>query len=77
MKVKCFATTEIEVEIDDKFRKLADNPFDTTEEEYEACIKAVEKITGLPYGDHRERHPDKPYIWAVNSMENHEVMLEY
>lgn len=83
MKVKCFVTKEIEVEIDDKFRKLALPISDlhygenVTQEDYDACIEAVEKVTGLPFGDNREKHPDKPYIWAVNSMENQEAMLEY
>lgn len=83
MKVKLYVCRheEIEVEIDDKFRKLA-QPYpwkdpECTEELYEECCKAVEQASGLPFGDEDENNNfNSNYIEAVWSAENDEVMLE-
>ena len=87
MKVKLFVMrmVEEEVEIDDKFRKLAvSRPWEDKtipENLWEECIKAVEQASGLPIGDEIETedghdYPDS-YIVAVHSAENGEIMLEW
>lgn len=87
MKVKLYVCRqeEIEVEIDDKFRKLATpHPWEDislVEKDYEECIKAVEEASGLPFGDSYvddtlHRHYHKDFIATVSSVENDEVMLE-
>lgn len=87
MKVKLFVMrlVEEEVEIDDKFRKLAvSRPWEDKtipENMYEECTKAVEQVSGMPLGDtiETENGPDYPdsYIIAVHSAENGEIMLEW
>ncbi len=85
MKVKCFVCRheEIEVEVPDRFRKLAvARPWEDpscTSEEYEALIHAVEDASGLPFGERNEDDSivfNQNYVEAVWSAENGEVMLE-
>ena len=68
---------EVEVEIDDKFQKLAvDRPWehlDLKVSDYDECIKAVEEASGLPFGDDSEA---KAFIEAAWSSESGELMLE-
>lgn len=87
MKVKLYVckSEEVEVEIDDKFRKLAvDKPWldsTITNEDYEECAAAVEAASGLPFG---EKFTDEKgyidynqnFVAAVWSAENGETMLE-
>ena len=85
MKVKCTVLKyeEVEVEIDDKFRKLAVNhPWEydnITSGDYHECYKAVEQATGLNFGDVDDDNNwvDAPYIVAVTSAENDETMIEW
>lgn len=79
MKVKCCVRKyeTIEVEIPDEFRKLAvPCPWEdenVSNEDYDRCIDAVEKATGIPVDD----DVDKPIvIECVWSAENGETMLE-
>lgn len=87
MKVKLYVCKheEVEVEIDDKFRKLAvDKPWldsTITNEDYEECAAAVEAASGLPFG---EKFTDEKgyidyhqnYVEVAWSAENGETMLE-
>lgn len=85
MKVKCFVMKpmEVEVEIDDKFRKLAvprpwENP-EIEDSDYEECIKAVEEATNFIFGEGEFYEQDarsEGFILAVHSAENDEVMME-
>jgi hypothetical protein len=91
MKVKLYVCRheEIEVEIDDKFRKLAvPYPWEDTTitgEDCEECIKAVEEASGLPFGEEyvddsngtKHYHYHENFIETVSSVENGELMLEY
>ena len=91
MKVKLYVCRheEIEVEIDDKFRKLAaPHPWEDitiADKDYEECAKAVEEAGGLPFGETYldESNGTKYYnyhenfIETVFSVENGELMLEY
>ena len=85
MKVKCTVVKyeEVEVEIDDKFRKLAvSHPWkydDITSDDYNECIKAVEQATGLNFSDTDDDNDlvDPPYIVEVSSAENDKAMLEW
>ena len=80
MKVKLYVCRheEVEVEIDDKFRKIAvPRPWeDKTLPEgiYDECISAVARTAGLPFGD---EGCAENYIVAVHSAENGETMLEW
>ena len=85
MKVKLYVCRheEIEVEIDDKFRKLATphpwEDLECTAELYEECRQAVEKASGLPFGEESEDENivfNPNYIEAVWSAENDEVLME-
>lgn len=85
MKVKLYVCRheEVEVEIDDKFRKLAvARPWEDaslTDEDYDECAKAVEQASGLPFGE-RNENPEivfnEDYIEAVWSAEDDIVILE-
>ena len=84
MKVKLTVCMhkEIEVEIDDKFRKLAvarpwDHP-EITDEDTQECLEALEAASGLPFGDEVEAGEDYPqaFIVLAVSAENGETMLE-
>lgn len=91
MKVKLYVCLheEIEVEIDDKFRKLATpHPWEDitiADKDYEECIKAVEEASGLPLGEDYMEVKDgvkyhlyhENFIEAVSSAENGEIILEY
>lgn len=83
MKVKLYVCRyeEMEVEIDDKFRKLAvDKPWEDptiSNDDYEECAKAVEQASGLPFGDENENGDcNEHFIAVVYSDENGEIMLE-
>lgn len=83
MKVmaRVYKCEEVEIEIDDKFRKLAvSNPWEhpeIKEEDYDDCVKAVEKIIGLPFGQESADYTIRDeYISTVWSAENDETMLE-
>ena len=84
MKVKLTVCMhkEIEVEIDDKFRKMAvDRPWEHPEiisEDYNECVTAVEEASGLPFGDDVEAGEEYPQaiIIVATSAENGETMLE-
>lgn len=77
MKVKCYVSVieEVIVEIDDKFAKLdIDRPWEhpeLTNEDYEECVRAVEKATGIPMEDDLF-----PHIESVESVESGELILE-
>ena len=85
MKVKCTVLKyeEVEVEIDDKFRKLAvSHPWerdDLTNDDYQAGVKAVEQATGLNFGDADDdgNWIDAPHIVTVTSAENGAIMMEW
>jgi hypothetical protein len=79
MKVKysiCKYKT-LEVEIDDKFAKLAvEHPWkdkSITEKDYEECIEEIEKVTGIPFADSTD---GEEYIYTVWSVETGENILE-
>ena len=85
MKIKCYVCRheEVEVEIDEKFRKLAvprpwENP-ECTSALYDECVQAVEEACGLPFGEENEDDDivfNSNYVVAVWSAENDEVILE-
>jgi len=85
MRVKCTVLKyeEVEVEIDDKFRKLAVNHSctydDIASKDYRECAKAVEQATGLNFGDVYDNNSlvKDPYIIAVTSTENNKTMIEW
>ena len=80
MKVKCCVRKyeTIEVEIPDEFRKLAvPRPWNDptfSNEDYNRCIDAVEKATGITVDDDSSKDI---VIVAVWSAENDETMLEF
>ena len=81
MRVKCCVRRYeiIEAEIPDEFRKLAvsrpwENP-DITDFDYDQCCKAVEKATGIRFGDAGE--DEVAAIEIVWSAENDETILEF
>ena len=81
MKVKVVVRRleEVEVEIDDKFRRLA-VPYPwtdktITDELVDEAISAVTSAVLLPFGD--DDHDNANYIDSVYSAENGETMLEW
>ena len=86
MKVKCYVCRheEVDVEIPNDFIKLAQpHPWtdpECTAEMYEACCLAVEKATGIPFGDEDENgEVRETFIATVSCAEpdNDNTMLEY
>lgn len=78
MKIKCFVrkVEEIEIEIPNKFRKLAvrypwENPT-ITDEDYDQLVEIVEKAVGYSFLDDL----DDEGILCVKSAENGLTMLE-
>lgn len=78
MKVKCFIrkVEEIEIEVPNKFRKLAirhtwEDPT-ITDEDYEQLVEIIEEAVGYPF---LEEYSDEG-ILGVESAENGLVMLE-
>ena len=65
------------VEIPDEFRKLAvpypwEDP-NVSSEDYDHCIDAIEKLTGIPVDDDPEKDIVIECVWSA---ENGETMLE-
>jgi predicted amino acid racemase len=80
MKVKVYVSNCIEVEISDKHRPLAVSVTDPsfegiTEQQIDDCICEVEKVTGVQFGDVTNTMPC--YVYAVESVENGEMLLEF
>ena len=76
MKVKVYVTKMVEVEIDDKFRKLAvpvEKIKNIPEGMYEEATQVVEKATGEKVCSLAS---NTGIAWVV-SAENNETMLEY
>ena len=78
MKVKCFVrkVEEIEIEVPNKFRKLAVRcPWEDptiTDEDYDQLVEIIEEAVGYPF---LEEYSDDG-ILGVESAENGLVMLE-
>lgn len=85
MKVKCtvWRTEDVEIEIDDKFRKLAQaHPWEDKtipEDMYAECIEIIQQIMEMPLGNEETEDGEYPsaYIECVVSAENGEIMLEW
>ena len=80
MKVKCCVRKYeiIEVEIPDEFRKLATplpwNDPTISDEDYDRCADAVEKVTGITVDDDSGKDIVIVSVWSA---ENDETMLEF
>ena len=77
MKVKVTYVEYItkEIEIDDKFKPLADWGYCRSEEECDEAIKEVERIMKMPFGD--DDCTNTKYIVTVNEAETDNTMLEW
>ena len=77
MKVKVVYVEYItkEIEIDDKFKPLADQKYYGTEEEYDEATKEVERVMKMPFGD--DNCENAKYIVSVTDSETDNTMLEW
>lgn len=77
MKVKVTYVEYVtkEIEIDDKFKPLADWNHCCSDEECDEATKEVERIMGMPFGD--DDYTNAKYIVGVNEAETDNPMLEW
>jgi len=77
MKVKVVYVEYVtkEIEIDDKFKPLADWNYRGSDEKYDEAAKEVERIMEMPFGD--DDDTNVKYIVSVNEAETDNPMLEW
>ena len=77
MKVKVTYVEYVtkEIEIDDKFKPLADWDYRCSDEKCYEAIKEVERIMKMPFGD--DDGTNAKYIVSVNEAETDNPMLEW